>query len=518
MAPPSKTRCVAFDRPERVRYPIAKAGFLCRTNAHSRIGFDTLAARSREFDPAMTSFEKPTLRQKLIDMFDRYSATPSATEISTRYQPPAHRPSEERQTRYQICQRCVMDSSDPEITFDEHGVCHHCHSYDKQIATYVKRDAAGWREMEEIAATVRKEGEGKRYDCIIGLSGGVDSTYVAYLVKKLGLRPLAVHMDNGWNTEIAVRNIENIVTRLGIDLHTVVLDWNQFKDLQASFVRAGVTDCEIPTDHAIGAILYRTAIENDVRFIIGGSNLATEQMVPRTWSSGHGDWRYIRSLHNQFGKSEIRSYPHYTFWEHAIYWPYIREMRMIYVLNYIEYNKFDAIELMKKELGWVSYGDKHHESIYTRFYQTQYLIDKFGADKRRPHLSCLINDNRMTREEALATLQKPPIDEDIAATDREFVLKKLGISQDEYRGILAQPPKTYWDFESDEKYFPDKAYHWALQNLDLLREPRRVLLRRTGGWISRSAQSTWLWIRILAKLPFRLAWRVLRRLLRAVKR
>lgn len=442
-----------------------------------------------------------SLRDRVVDFLDRAFAERYATTVSERFRPPAVRPGEQSRTSYRICTRCVMDSSDPEITFDDEGVCHHCRNYDKQIALYVKRDAAGWKEIEDIAAEIRKEGAGKRYDCIIGLSGGVDSTYVAYLVvRRLGLRPLAVHMDNGWNTEIAVRNIENIVTRLGIDLHTVVLDWEEFKDLQASFVRAGVPDCEIPTDHAIGAVLYKTAIEHGVRYIIGGSNLATEQMVPRTWSSGHGDWRYIRTVQEQFGKVPLKSYPHYTFWEHAIYWPYIREMKMVYVLNYIEYNKFEAIELMKKELGWVSYGDKHHESIYTRFYQTQYLLRKFDADKRRPHLSCLVNDKRMTRAEALAELQKPPIDEEIANTDRDFVLKKLGLSQEEYRRIIEAPPKTYWDFPSDEKFFPDARYRWALQNLDLLKRPVRTLLQR---W----AAAAWFWI----KLPFRKVYHVVRR-------
>lgn len=485
---------------------------------------------------------KQRIRDKVVDRLDKMFADKYATMISERYKPPAIRPGEQKLASYRVCVRCVMDTSDPEITFDEDGVCNHCHQYASQIALYVKRDAAGWREMEDLAATIKAEGQGKPYDCIIGLSGGVDSTYVAYLVvRKLGLRPLAVHMDNGWNTEIAVRNIENVVTRLGIDLQTVVLEWEEFKDLQASFIRAGVPDCEIPTDHAIAAVLYKTAIEQGVRYIIGGSNLATEQMVPRTWSSGHGDWRYIRTVHDGYGRRDIGTYPHYTFWEHAIYWPYIKEMRMVYILNHIEYNKFESIELMKKDLGWVSYGDKHHESLYTRFYQTQYLIEKFGADKRRPHLSCLINDGRMSRDEALAELQRPPIDPDLAVIDREFVLKKLGLSIEDYNRIVAAPPKTYWDYDSDEKFFPDSAYRWALQNLDLLRRPvktgwarlradlegRSAVVERWWKqtwaqwaqiwsefffWIRTRSSSVWLWTKILARLPFRLAMRVARKL------
>lgn len=406
-----------------------------------------------------------SVRKLLLEWLDSWYFGRTGLKVSPRHQPPATRPGEASARAYQICTRCVMDTSDPEISFDEHGVCNHCHRYDQQIAAYVKRDADGWAKMEAKAAAIRQEGAGKRYDCIIGLSGGVDSSYVAYLVvKRLGLRPLAVHMDNGWNTEIAVANIENIVSRLGIDLHTVVLDWEEFKDLQAAFVRAGVPDCEIPTDHAIAAVLYRTAAEQGVRHIIGGSNLATEQMVPRTWSAGHVDWLYIRSIHRQYGHlPKLGNFPHFTLLDYAISWPYWQRFRMTYVLNFLEYDKFAAIELMKRELGWVSYGDKHHESIYTRFYQAQYLISKFKADKRRPHLSCLVNDHRLTREEALAEMAKDPVGRDVAASDREFVLKKLGISEEEFSQILSAPPKTYWDFDSYEKYFPDQLYQRLLE-------------------------------------------------------
>jgi N-acetyl sugar amidotransferase len=397
-------------------------------------------------------------REAVVNALDRFFASYVSRSISEYYRPPRYRPGEQPRTRYQICSRCIMDTSDPEITFDEEGVCNHCRSYDATIRQYVKRGPEGWAELEAIAQRIREEGRDKKYDCIIGLSGGVDSTYVAYVVvKKLGLRPLAIHLDNGWNTEIAVRNIENVVTKLGIDLYTEVLDWEEFRTLQAAFVRSGVPDCEIPTDHAITAVLYRTAIEQGVRFIMGGSNYATEQMVPRTWSDGHSDWRYIRTIGEQFGAKSLKTFPHYTFFDYAVFWPAVKNMEMIYVLNYFEYNKFEALELMKSELGWVSYGDKHHESIYTRFYQTQYLPTKFGADKRRPHLSCLINDGRMTRSEALAQLQRPPIDEDQAKIDRQFVFKKLDISEAEYKQILAKPPVSLWDFDTDTKYRP--AYY-----------------------------------------------------------
>ena len=436
------------------------------------------------------------VRETAINALDNFFATHVNRTIGENYKPPRHRPGEQSSTRYQICSRCIMDTSDPEISFDENGVCNHCLSYDATIQQYVKRGPDGWAELEAIAQRIRDEGRGKKYDCIIGLSGGVDSTYVAYVVvKKLGLRPLAIHLDNGWNTEIAVRNIENVVTKLGIDLYTEVLNWEEFRGLQAAFVRSGVPDCEIPTDHAITAVLYRIAMEQGVRFIMGGSNYATEQMVPRTWSDGHSDWRYIRTIGEKFGAGSLRTYPHYTFFDYAVLWPAIKHMEMVYVLNYFEYNKFEALDLMKSELGWVSYGDKHHESIYTRFYQTQYLFTKFGADKRRPHLSCLINDHRMTRDEALAAIQKPPIAEEQAKIDRQFVLKKLGISEAEYEELLKKPPVSLWDFDTDTKYRP-RYYYPALRLAKAVQSPvasfkgwfvprargaARLLRRKLGG-------------------------------------
>jgi N-acetyl sugar amidotransferase len=415
------------------------------------------------------------VREKIINTVDRLFATYGNRRESHHSPPPRYRPGEQPAGRYQICTRCIMDTSDPEIAFDEHGVCNHCRTYDENIAAYVKHGPEGWAELTAIAERIKQEGRGKRYDCIIGLSGGIDSTYIAYLVvKRLGLRPLAVHLDNGWNTEIAVRNIENIVKILGIDLYTEVLEWDEFRSLQAAFVRSGVPDCEIPTDHAITAVLYRTAMEQGVRFVIGGSNYATEQMVPRTWSDGHSDWRYIRTIGEKFGDRPLKTYPHYTFFDYVVLWPQIKHMEIVYVLNYFDYNKLEAVEFMQKELGWVSYGDKHHESLYTRFYQTQYLPQKFGADKRRPHLSCLINNRRMTRDEALAAMQQPAIDEEQAKIDRDFTLKKLGISPEEYGQILAKPVVTLWDMDTDTKWRPYYCYT-VIRLIHSMRDPVHAL-------------------------------------------
>ena len=355
---------------------------------------------------------------------------------------------------YRICTRCIMDTTDPEIYFDDKGVCHRCHDYNRVIRDHVFADDTGKQRWHETAQRIKAEGYGKPYDCVIGLSGGVDSSYVAWLVKNAGLRPLAVHLDNGWNTEVAVRNIENIVKILDIDLHTEVLDWEEFRSLQAAFIRASVPDCEIPTDHAIAASLYQAALRERVRFIITGGNFVTELMVPSSWSEGQTDWKYIKHINRKFGTKSLRTFPHYRYWHKTIYYPGIKKLELISPLNWIEYNKFEAIEFMQKELGWASYGGKHHESVYTRFYQGYILPRKFAADKRRPHLSCLINDGRITRDYALREIQQPPLDEEIVQRDKIFVIKKLGFSEVEFEDIMNELPKKFVDFPSDTRDAP----------------------------------------------------------------
>jgi len=365
-------------------------------------------------------------------------------------------------SRYQICTRCIMDTSDPDITFDQSGVCCHCRNYDRVMRDYVFANAEGQRKLQAAVAEIKAAGRGHRYDCIIGLSGGVDSSYVAWLVKSLGLRPLAVHLDNGWNTEAAVRNIENIVTLLGIDLYTEVLDWEEFRSLQVAFLRASTPDCEIPTDHAITATLFKVAMRNKVKFIVSGGNFVTELMVPLSWSDGHTDWKYIRTINEKFGDRPLKTFPHYTFFDKTYYFR-LKGIKLVSPLNWIEYDKFAAIEFMKSELGWVPYGGKHFESVYTRFYQGYILPRKFGADKRRPHLSCLINDKRITRDEAMREIQQPPLDEDTIDREREFVIKKLGISEAEFAAIMAAPPKQFREFPSDTRSPP--LYHVMVQSI-----------------------------------------------------
>jgi N-acetyl sugar amidotransferase len=380
---------------------------------------------------------------------------------------------------YRICTRCIMDTSDSEISFDEQGVCNHCHEYERRVAAEVFPPPEGSQLLAATVAEIKHEGRRRRYDCILGLSGGVDSTYVAYLTKRLGLRPLAVHLDNGWDSDVAVRNIHNIVRKLDIDLETHVLDWEEFRSLQLAFLRASTPDSEIPTDHAIAASLYDAARKNRVRWIMDGSNVVTEIMVPATWSHGHSDWGYINGLNDAFGERPLKTFPHYGFLELRLGYLELRPIHRFPLLNYVEYDKPRAIEILKRELDWEPYGAKHYESVYTKFYQGYILPQKFGFDKRRPHLSCLILDGKTTREEALEQIERPAIEPEELQRDRVFVAKKFGISEAEFDEIMALPRKTFWDYPSDERDLPGT---WRYRLLHLLAVAKGLL----GGMAARA--------------------------------
>ena len=350
------------------------------------------------------------------------------------------------QNEYRICARCLMDTSDPEIQFDEHGVCNHCHDYDRLIKQRIIKGAAGLLYLEKLVEQIKQAGRGKPYDCLMGVSGGVDSTYVAYVAKhKFGLRPLAVHMDNGWDSELAVKNIEETLKRLDIDLFTKVLDWEEFKDLQLAFLRASTPDSEIPSDHAIWAVIGDMAEKLKVRYILTGFNVRTETHLPRAWSQGHFDWGYIQNVHKQFGKGGLKTFPHQGF---ITYYRRLLGLQRIDILNYLDYNKQEAMQLLENELGWKYYGGKHHESIYTRFYQGYILPQKFGYDKRRSHLSSQICSGEITRELALAELQEPAYSPSVQEEDREYVAKKLGLIDHEFDAIMNLPKKKFLDYPS----------------------------------------------------------------------
>lgn len=349
-----------------------------------------------------------------------------------------------------------MDTTDPTISFDGAGVCNHCVAYESQVAARVITGEKGRRHVARIVDKIRADGRSKKYDCIIGVSGGVDSSFLAFKVKQLGLRPLAVHLDNGWDSELAVKNIENLLNIVGIDLYTEVLDWEEFKDLQLSFLKASTPDSEIPTDHAIFAILARMARKIGVRYVISGVNTRTETHIPAAWSQGHSDWKYIRSVHRQFGTVPLRTYPYMGYIESRRF-----ANRVVELLNYLDYSKTEAMRVLQEDLGWKYYGGKHYESIYTRFYQGYILPRKFGYDKRRGHLSSLICSGEITREQALTELQSEAYPVDMQRADREYAVKKLGITDQIFEGIMNAPPRSYWDYPSYGRMAHSKPYRIA---------------------------------------------------------
>lgn len=352
------------------------------------------------------------------------------------------------QKKYRICPRCIMDTTDPGIQFDEKGICNHCKHYYVRVANEIYSGEEGKHRLDEIAAKIKAHGHGKRYDCIIGVSGGVDSTMVAYTVKKLGLRPLAVHFDNAWNSELANENVKRMLDILNIDLQTTVVDWEEFKDLQLAFLKSSVPNAEIPTDHAINALLFNTAAKYKIKYIISGGNVATEGILPRSWGYYYQDLRHLQAIHKHFGKVPQKTLPKLSL-TRFLYYVLILKIRIIPILNYIDYKKSEVVKILQKELGWRYYGTKHYESIYTRFFQGYILPEKFGFDKRRAHLSSLICSGELTREDALAEMEKDPYADNNLDEDKALVIKKFGLTEQEFDKLMKLPVKAYSDYPSD---------------------------------------------------------------------
>lgn len=353
---------------------------------------------------------------------------------------------------YTQCSRCILDThDDPEITFDSHGICSYCRSYEKLESKLVKKGEAGEAELNRLVKLIKDSGAGKPYDCILGLSGGVDSTYLAYQAKKLGLRPLAVHFDNGWNSELAVSNIENIINRLGFDLHTFVIDWDEFKDLQLSFLKASVVDIELLTDHAIITKLYQLAIKHNIKYILSGTNVVTEAVLPSPWIHNKRDHIHIRAVQEKFGTVPIKTFPLFT---SSLKWLVVwKGIKSASLLDLMPYNKKDVKKIIATELGWRDYGGKHYESVFTRFYQGYILPTKFGIDKRKAHLSNLICSGQITRGEALEELSKPGYDEATRKSDYEFVLKKLDLSREAFEAIMKAPVRKHTEFPVENSIY-----------------------------------------------------------------
>jgi N-acetyl sugar amidotransferase len=355
--------------------------------------------------------------------------------------------------QYQICNRCIIDTSIPGVVFDEVGVCSGCRSYDQLSAQGFQSAETRQAALDQIVARIKADGQGKPFDCIVGVSGGVDSTYVALLAKRLGLRPLAVHLDNGWNSNLAVSNIEKCCRTLGIELVTHVLDWEEFKDIQLAFLKASTPDSEIPTDHAILSVLSERARQVGTPYILSGVNTSTEGITIPNATGNQYDWKYIRSIHALFGARSIRTFPHLSllgFFRAR----YLLRQRQIHLLDLIDFNKEAAAAELCVELGWQPYAGKHHESVYTRFFQTCYLPIKFGFDKRRIHLSNLIISGQLNRNEALKEIQSPVATPKEQSEDIQYVAKKFNISIEQLNYLMQTAPKSWSEYPCSEKDWP----------------------------------------------------------------
>ena len=349
------------------------------------------------------------------------------------------------------CQRCVMDLSDPNIEFDSDGHCNHCRSYPERVAAQLISADLRAGKLDDLLTKIRAAGRNKRYDCVIGVSGGVDSSYVALLAKDFGLRVLLVHFDNGWNGEVAVKNVQNITDNTGFDLFTYVVDWAEFRDLQRSLFKASVIDIELVTDHAIKATLFKVASQFGVKYILNGGNVVTECIMPAAWRHIKVDKKNILDIHKAHGTVKLESYPMAGIIKQQFY-KYIYRIKTVQILNYCDFDRGSVISRISSELGWQDYGGKHHESVFTRFYQSYILVEKFNVDKRKAHLSNLICAGQISRQDALARLESPVYDESLLKQDLEFVKKKLGFSDEEFSQYLVESPRSHYEYQSDEQF------------------------------------------------------------------
>lgn len=350
------------------------------------------------------------------------------------------------------CKNCILDyNDDPNLKIDENGVCNHCHYYYKEAQLLLKIGVEANTLLSETIKNIKEYGKNRKYDCLIGLSGGVDSSYVAYLAAQYGLKALCVHFDNGWNSELAVKNIEGIVNKLGFDLYTYVIDWEEFKDLQLAYLRASVIDIEVLTDHAIYGSMFKIAKNNDIKYVLGGHNVVTEGILPYHWTFNKKDFINIQAIHKQYGSKKLRSFP---FLDRKMK-RFISNTGVEFVnyLNWVPYIKDDVKKILIEKLGWRDYGGKHYESVWTRFYQGYILPVKFKVDKRKAHLSSLICSGQITREDALKELKNPPYDAELLKVDMEFVLKKLGLTQKEFDNIMQLPVRDHREFDTEGSFF-----------------------------------------------------------------
>lgn len=358
-------------------------------------------------------------------------------------------------TSVQVCANCVMDTSDPDIVFDATGVCDHCRTFYAKVLPNWHTGERGRRELMQVVDQIKQEGQGKDFDCIIGMSGGIDSSYLTYLAKEqFGLRPLVFHVDAGWNSQEAVNNIERLVDGLGLDLYTTVIDWEEMRDLQLAFFKSGVSHIDTPQDHAFFATMYQFAEKHRIRFILTGANYSTECIRnPVEWMYYQSDSVQVRDIHQKHGTRPLKTFPLTHILKHKLWLPYVRRINVIRPLNFVPYIKADAMRLLMEKFDWQPYPQKHFESRFTKFYEGYWLPARFGYDVRRVQFSSLIVTNQMTRDEALSRLLQPPFDEATVQREKEYVANKLRITVDELNSYLSAPKRTYRDYRSQKDLY-----------------------------------------------------------------
>lgn len=365
---------------------------------------------------------------------------------------------------YKICSNCVMDTSDPNIKFDEKGVCERCNEYYRSILPMWNNGVGKEKELDKIISQIKKDGEGKPYDCILGMSGGFDSSYMLHFaIKELQLRPLVFHVDAGWNIPFAEENIKKMVDKLGIDLKVEKINWNEIRDFQLAYFKSGVPHLDTPQDNAFVAVLDNYALKYDIKYILNGGNISTEVIVnPNSWSYWGTDLKHNKDIIKKFGTVKMEEYPFTSVLRRKVYIPYVKGVKVVKLLNYIPYIKKDVEELLIKEYNWRPYKQKHFEDILTKFLEGYWLPVRFGYDVRRPQFSSLILTGQMSREEALERLKQPALSKQEADELFHIVASKLEITEDELKKYREMPLKTYKDYKNQDYLFHVGAtiLHW----------------------------------------------------------
>lgn len=358
-------------------------------------------------------------------------------------------------TKYQICKRCVMDTTDTNITFNDEGICDHCLTFDEHIKPVWNFGLGRKNQLEKIIRNIKDSSKGKDFDCILGMSGGIDSSYLLHLVtKELSLRPLVFHVDAGWNSQIAVNNIEKLVDKLGLDLYTEVINWEEMKDLQKAFFKSGVSHVDTPQDHAFFATMYKFASKYNIKNIVTGGNYSTECIRnPKEWMYFQSDSVQIKDIHNKFGENQLKDFPLTRVLWHKLYLPYIKGIKLHRLLDFVEYDKEKATQFLIDNYDYQRYPQKHFESRFTRFYESYWLPERFGFDTRKVQFSSLILTNQMSRYEAIEKLSKPAYDPENIHHEFEYIASKLDMTPEELQYCMDLPKKTYHDYKSQKSIY-----------------------------------------------------------------